>query len=320
MSRSVTPTAMDFLVTSQPSSSTTTFPEVHTAGKVPKLDMEINGNYGNGVDNRNTTSDDGGNPTSDTLPEDMETETDADGLHGDEIQNHVGENGRHKSPNGTAAKCVHWDVSCKCAEGDTTTSDDELRDDNNRVSGLEEDLDCSDYKRAAHLMERSISYSAVEHTNTIHHDAIISSSPCAGCTRERLRGGVHVHHHHHHSRVLSPLCADASGSMDLGLDSESVSETAESAVDSTADSTSTSQTLSLSRKHGPVTGKPPLPSNVSKLKVKAGRQSWLLRLFESRMFDMSIAISYLFNSKEPGVQTYLGKFFREIVNIVNIYI
>ncbi|XP_041361757.1 phosphatidylinositol 4-kinase beta-like [Gigantopelta aegis] len=35
-------------------------------------------------------------------------------------------------------------------------------------------------------------------------------------------------------------------------------------------------------------------------------QSWLLRLFESKMFDMSIAISYLFNSKEPGVQTYLG--------------
>ena len=36
-------------------------------------------------------------------------------------------------------------------------------------------------------------------------------------------------------------------------------------------------------------------------------QSWLLRLFESRMFDMSIAICYLFNSKEPGVQTYIGK-------------
>lgn len=36
------------------------------------------------------------------------------------------------------------------------------------------------------------------------------------------------------------------------------------------------------------------------------RQSWLLRLFESKLFDMSIAISYLYNSKEPGVQTYLG--------------
>lgn len=32
----------------------------------------------------------------------------------------------------------------------------------------------------------------------------------------------------------------------------------------------------------------------------------LLRLFESQIFDMSMAISYLFNSKEPGVQSYLG--------------
>jgi len=37
------------------------------------------------------------------------------------------------------------------------------------------------------------------------------------------------------------------------------------------------------------------------------RQSWLLRLFESKLFDMSIAIQYLFNSKESGVQTYIGK-------------
>jgi hypothetical protein len=36
------------------------------------------------------------------------------------------------------------------------------------------------------------------------------------------------------------------------------------------------------------------------------KQSWLLRLFESKLFDMSIAITYLFNSKEPGVLTYLG--------------
>ena len=39
----------------------------------------------------------------------------------------------------------------------------------------------------------------------------------------------------------------------------------------------------------------------------SSKQSWLLRLFESKMFDMSIAITYLFNSKEPGVQSYLGE-------------
>jgi len=37
------------------------------------------------------------------------------------------------------------------------------------------------------------------------------------------------------------------------------------------------------------------------------KQSWLLRLFQSKHFDMSIAIQYLFNSKEPGVQSYIGK-------------
>ncbi|XP_045335157.1 phosphatidylinositol 4-kinase beta isoform X6 [Leopardus geoffroyi] len=38
----------------------------------------------------------------------------------------------------------------------------------------------------------------------------------------------------------------------------------------------------------------------------SARQSWLLRLFESKLFDISMAISYLYNSKEPGVQAYIG--------------
>lgn len=37
------------------------------------------------------------------------------------------------------------------------------------------------------------------------------------------------------------------------------------------------------------------------------KQSWLLRLFESKLFDMSLAITYLFNSKEQGVQIYIGE-------------
>ena len=40
----------------------------------------------------------------------------------------------------------------------------------------------------------------------------------------------------------------------------------------------------------------------------------LLRLFESKLFDMSIAMSYLFKSKESGVQAYLGnKLFVSII-------
>ncbi|KAB7505196.1 Phosphatidylinositol 4-kinase beta [Armadillidium nasatum] len=35
-------------------------------------------------------------------------------------------------------------------------------------------------------------------------------------------------------------------------------------------------------------------------------QSLLLRLFESKLFDMSMAVSYLYKCKEPGVQQYIG--------------
>ncbi|XP_050409200.1 phosphatidylinositol 4-kinase beta [Patella vulgata] len=68
---------------------------------------------------------------------------------------------------------------------------------------------------------------------------------------------------------------------------------------------------------------------LKKTKVPPPKQSWLLRLFESKLFDMSIAISYLFNSKEPGVQSYLGNrlfSFRDeeidlyLPQIVNMYI
>ncbi|CAL8237667.1 unnamed protein product [Boreogadus saida] len=44
----------------------------------------------------------------------------------------------------------------------------------------------------------------------------------------------------------------------------------------------------------------PSPSSSS------SKQSLLLRLFESKLFDVSMAISYMYKSKEPGVQAYLG--------------
>ena len=45
---------------------------------------------------------------------------------------------------------------------------------------------------------------------------------------------------------------------------------------------------------------------------------WLMRLFESTLFDMSIAIGYLFNSKEPGVQKYLGN--RLFVSVIIVIV
>ncbi|XP_054620083.1 phosphatidylinositol 4-kinase beta-like isoform X2 [Dunckerocampus dactyliophorus] len=38
----------------------------------------------------------------------------------------------------------------------------------------------------------------------------------------------------------------------------------------------------------------------------SSKQSWLLRLFESKLFDVSMAMAYLYKSKEPGVQAYIG--------------
>uniref|UniRef100_A0A8D8RP27 Phosphatidylinositol 4-kinase beta n=3 Tax=Cacopsylla melanoneura TaxID=428564 RepID=A0A8D8RP27_9HEMI len=45
--------------------------------------------------------------------------------------------------------------------------------------------------------------------------------------------------------------------------------------------------------------------NVSDLTTLPGK-SFLLRLFECKLFDMSMALTYLFNSKESGVQSYIG--------------
>ena len=47
-------------------------------------------------------------------------------------------------------------------------------------------------------------------------------------------------------------------------------------------------------------------SSSSSSSSSSTKQSWLLRWFESKMFDMSYAVMYLFNSKETGVQTYIG--------------
>lgn len=54
-----------------------------------------------------------------------------------------------------------------------------------------------------------------------------------------------------------------------------------------------------------ITDTAPIVSQLS-IADQTKHKDFLLRLFESTMFDMSMAISYLFNSKEPGVQTYLA--------------
>ncbi|RLV63804.1 hypothetical protein DV515_00017898 [Chloebia gouldiae] len=50
----------------------------------------------------------------------------------------------------------------------------------------------------------------------------------------------------------------------------------------------------------------PGAARTARKRQNQAKQSWLLRLFESKLFDISMAISYLYNSKEPGVQAYIG--------------
>ena len=47
-------------------------------------------------------------------------------------------------------------------------------------------------------------------------------------------------------------------------------------------------------------------STTSSCTLPSPKSSWLLRLFESKLCDMAIAIAYMFNSKESGVLAYLG--------------
>lgn len=55
--------------------------------------------------------------------------------------------------------------------------------------------------------------------------------------------------------------------------------------------------------------------------LPSARQSWLLRLFESRLFDVSMAVSYLYKSKDPGVQAYIGnRLFSFAHNQVDFYL
>ena len=63
------------------------------------------------------------------------------------------------------------------------------------------------------------------------------------------------------------------------------------------------QTLEIDNLPPATVSKTPAPMNGESSKKC---QSWLLRLFESKMFDASMAVHYLFNSKEPGVLGYLG--------------
>lgn len=76
------------------------------------------------------------------------------------------------------------------------------------------------------------------------------------------------------------------------------------------------------RKHSSGTSDSVLPVNRNSIAVTAsnGKNSLLLRLFESKHFDASMAMTYLFQSKEPGVLDYIGnKLFGYSDSEVDVY-
>ena len=145
-------------------------------------------------------------------------------------------------------------------------------------------VNCDEVTKTAYLLERSISCSAIERTK---QDSFVSSS--AFVKTEPMNSVI-------------PENTEQQNSSQFESDFEVMGLKIRD-LDAEAEQGNTS-----SHHSPPPKGKPPLPNGKSKHRPGSGKQSWLLRLFESKMFDMSIAISYLFNSKEPGVQTYLGKF------------
>ena len=123
----------------------------------------------------------------------------------------------------------------------------------------------------------------------------------------KLNGtGHHPHHHHTNSDSDSDSSPRSSNNIsklhpqqvDLRLSLEPI-----------PDESRTSSCEKDGSDVTPVNHKPPSGKKGNKgQNAEAKQTSWLLRLFESKLFDMSIAIQYLFNSKEPGVQTYLGEY------------
>ena len=158
---------------------------------------------------------------------------------------------------------------------------------------------------APYMLERSISSSAVEHTTSKDLYKDVPSKDCTNTIGSSSKDSENVkfyisesNSHQEHSKQNGLLEKPT----DLKLDMSDL------AINGNTDQNDNIK-VELPQN---IASKPPTGLKRNRSSGQ-GRQSWLLRLFESKLFDMSIAISYLFNSKEPGVQSYLGKYICEIL-------
>ena len=212
---------------------------------------------------------------------------------------------------------VNGNYKIKDADSDSNNSDyrpksGSLKGTGSRVSFADEEGDGKlvktyseseinlEYGVPSHILERSISYSAIEGNCNPYLEAFYREA--------QFRQGSSEH-------VMSTAIEEEVNEMgDLKLtdgDSHVTCRSCDEQGAQSSESKNVDAPIEYAHYASPAVVsklKPPLPNGKSKHKTGTSKQSsWLLRLFESKMFDMSIAISYLFNSKEPGVQTYLGK-------------
>lgn len=170
----------------------------------------------------------------------------------------------------------------------------------------ESELD-SDTDLLVHNFGRSLSYSTIERTKNA--DLLLNTCMKAQAYDTHSLSSVDRLSTSPIQEEVSELCEMRVNSKEC--DTNDIATTGD--IDEPSDQSQTSNP-SISPPETMPTGKPPLPNGKLKQRQGTGKQSsWLLRLFESKMFDMSIAISYLFNSKEPGVQTYLGMYINSYI-------
>ncbi|KAJ8322111.1 hypothetical protein KUTeg_000582 [Tegillarca granosa] len=158
--------------------------------------------------------------------------------------------------------------------------------------------------RDVSFLERSLSYSAVEHTTgSLGNDSgsHLRNKNENTATEEETAPKNKVDN----DQIINGNQSNELGCNDCSSLQNSPFVTKDKKNDLQLDITPITVKENNSKKNDCVHGKPPIPNTKIK-RGSQGKQSWLLRLFESKLFNMSIAISYLFNSKEPGVQTYLG--------------
>lgn len=143
----------------------------------------------------------------------------------------------------------------------------------------------------------------------------VTATPPSHQTATDSRNGLNMNQQLEESIDFSPYSPEITNALPARTDvpvspisstpKQSVSSQANPAHPRSMAASTARKALSLQLRNLTTSNKPD-DSSLGPPPPPRSKQSWLLRLFESKLFDMSLAITYLFNSKEQGVQIYIG--------------